>query len=1065
MAVKAASVFAEIGAKLDATWDALPTTVGAKMGKVSTSLAATAVRLAPIALAVGAVGKAALDASIEFESAFTGVLKTVDDATDEFGNLTEAGADLRRGILDMSTVMPASASAIAGVAEAAGQLGIRSENLLGFTRVMVDLGETTNLSADEAATALARLANVTGMPQTAFDRLGSTIVALGNSFATTEREIVEFAGRLSGAGTIVGLSEADILALGTALSSVGINAEAGGTAFSKVMIQIAQASRKGGDELEMFARVAGVSAKDFALAFERDPAGAIVAFVKGLGKIEEQGGNTFDVLEQLGVTEQRMRDALLRTAGASDVLAGALGVGREAWAANNALTKEANLRYGTTASKLEIVKNKAVALAVGIGDGYTPALRVVLDLSGAFLDLARRIQGAEAAMRTDNVNKLTAAWGGLWQQVTNFLGIQNSVRGEMTGFGPVIDHTAKSVNDYGATTGHAGRLTGLMEQAVKSSDAQLRAAAEAAKEAGEETFNFGTSTGSAGEAAREAAEKAKKWADAVKDSGKALLKVANDFKPMVTASESAEIRLVELRMRFDEMASQAQAALSMVPPELQKVTTAAGQTGQGLLQIGDHSQTAFQQLLGWTSNTSRDLAGLGLDVGRMAQNFEGAALSALSAWGPFGPLLAGVAARSEEMRRALERAGETIRDAFGGVAAMIDAVVKAVRAARNAVADLGASLTGLKPKTVQIILDVVEGAANPWKAFQNTVAAIKGIFGAGKSAAEAFADETMSNVADAFRQAGAAAAVTGDHLGAARDKMRALEQALIGMRLEGQAGTPAYRELERMLRGARQEAEALARTQRFASTFEDFRAALERIQAEMLVLGPEFGGFDAMLDSATGALIDLVTQGHDLESALIFLQNAMAAAGVPVADINALMEILRQRAGGAEQAVDDLASGLDGVKQRIGSDPAANLRAAGDAAHDLGSEAWGLEHALGGLRNALQDAAGAVDALARAAQDLKDSRGTGTLSSGVSLPGFAAGGPVAANQTILVGEEGPELFVPASPGVIVPSHGLPAGGGGGGGGGGTQHITVYVGNEKVAEQVVKNFANTAMRIG
>ena len=146
------------------------------------------------------LGVAAGKTAIDFESAFAGVKKTV-DATDEQLDKLETG------IRDMTKEIPASATAISEVAEAAGQLGIKTENILGFTRVMIDLGESTNLSADEAATSLARLANITGMSQKDFDRLGSTIVDLGNNLATTESEIVAMGLRLAGAGSQIGLSE------------------------------------------------------------------------------------------------------------------------------------------------------------------------------------------------------------------------------------------------------------------------------------------------------------------------------------------------------------------------------------------------------------------------------------------------------------------------------------------------------------------------------------------------------------------------------------------------------------------------------------------------------------------------------------------------------------------------------------------------------------------------------------------------------------------------------------------------------------------------------------------
>lgn len=347
-----------------------------------------------ITLPLLAVGGAAIKAAIDFESAFAGVRKTVEATEAEF-------AALRKGILDMSSALPASANEIAGVAEAAGQLGISTENILGFTRTMVDLGETTNLSAAEAAKALARLANITGLPQDEFDRLGSSIVDLGNNFATTEQEIVQMALRLAGAGKQIGLSEANILAFATALSAVGIQAQAGGTAFSRAMVSISKAVSNGSKQLAKFAIVSGVSASEFKQLFEEDAAGAMVKFVEGLKRMKDEGKNTFIVLDELGLGEVRIRDALLRTSGASDLLRRAIMRSNIAWKENTALTIEANKRYATTASKLKVLKNQLIRVGIELGENLIPALQRTLialkPLADKAVELVRSFSALEPA--------------------------------------------------------------------------------------------------------------------------------------------------------------------------------------------------------------------------------------------------------------------------------------------------------------------------------------------------------------------------------------------------------------------------------------------------------------------------------------------------------------------------------------------------------------------------------------------------------------------------------------------------------------------------------------------
>ena len=326
-----------------------------------------------------------IQSAIDFESSFAGVRKTVNGTEEDFKQLASAF----RG---MAKEIPINVNEINAIGEAAGQLGIKKENIVGFTEVMAKLGVTTNLASEEAASSLARFANITGMNQESFENLGSTIVALGNNFATTESEIVAMALRLAGAGAQIGLSESQIAGFATALSSVGIEAEAGGTAFSKVFVEIANQVRSGGDNLALFAKVAGLSVEEFSKTFETDAAGAVTKFIAGLDGVSKSGGNVFAVLEELGFDQARVRDALLRTSGASGVLTEALGLSARAWDENNALTKEAEQRFNTTQSKIQIAKNNINDLGITIGSALLPALgSMAVGLTRA-IDAARNSQ-------------------------------------------------------------------------------------------------------------------------------------------------------------------------------------------------------------------------------------------------------------------------------------------------------------------------------------------------------------------------------------------------------------------------------------------------------------------------------------------------------------------------------------------------------------------------------------------------------------------------------------------------------------------------------------------------
>lgn len=361
-----------------------------------------------------------VQASMDFESAITGVAKTTDLTDEELADMSDA-------IKAMSTEIPASTTEIAAVAEAAGQLGIQKDALLDFTRVMTMLGTATNMTAEDAATALARFANITGMSADNYDRLGAVIVDLGNNFATTESEITQMGTRLASGGRLAGLTEPQIMALAAAMSSVGIEAEAGGTAMTQTLNAIEKAVATGEDSLQSFADVAGMSADSFAEMWNTDALGALTAFIRGLGNLDEQGESAVLVLEDLGLTGIRQSNMLKSLALAADQMDSAVQTANTAWDENIALTNEANKRYATTQSKLDMMQNAYNNLKVAVGDAFTPALRDAYDAGTDVLNvLGEFVQENPALVK--GVATFTGVVGGATVALTAYAAISKVIK-------------------------------------------------------------------------------------------------------------------------------------------------------------------------------------------------------------------------------------------------------------------------------------------------------------------------------------------------------------------------------------------------------------------------------------------------------------------------------------------------------------------------------------------------------------------------------------------------------------------------------------------------------------
>lgn len=341
--------------------------------------------------ALGASAKAAMD----WESAWAGVTKTVDGSPEQM-------RELEGGLRQLAKTLPSTHQEIAAVAEAAGQLGVKREDILKFTKTMIDLGETTNLTAEEAATDIAQIANVMGTTGDEIDNFGAALVALGNDGASTEKDILSMAQRIAGAGKLVGATEADVLALSNTLASMGVRAELGGGVATRALLKMYAAVQEGGPSLNAFAVAAGTSAEQFAEAFRTSPVAALELVTKGMARTKDAGGNVVAIMKEMGLKGTEEMQVMLALAGAGDLLSESLELGSKAWEENTALIEEATKRYDTTESKVKVAWNNIKDAAIDAGAVMLPVIQSVAEnvkgVAQAFGNIPAPVQGAITAV-------------------------------------------------------------------------------------------------------------------------------------------------------------------------------------------------------------------------------------------------------------------------------------------------------------------------------------------------------------------------------------------------------------------------------------------------------------------------------------------------------------------------------------------------------------------------------------------------------------------------------------------------------------------------------------------
>lgn len=332
------------------------------------------------------LGYSSINAADQIDSAFRNMKKTVNGTEEDFNNLRDAA-------IEFSRTNAVSADTILNIESMGGQLGIAVENLEAFGEVVSNLDIATNMEADVIAEKLGQLNGIMPDINDNYEAFGDALVRLGNNMPAQESAIMDITSRIGSMGSIVGMTTPEILAWATAIASTGQGSESAGTAISNTMSDIETAVSSGGDKLEAFAEIAGMSAQEFADAWNNTPSDAMQAFIEGLKRINDEGGSVDGTLQSLGITGVRQKQALQGLTQTCDTLNDSLTMSEDAWngvgdewgEAGDAAREAAQKSEGFSGT-LQILKNSAAELGYEFGQALIPFMEAATTAIQVFTD-------------------------------------------------------------------------------------------------------------------------------------------------------------------------------------------------------------------------------------------------------------------------------------------------------------------------------------------------------------------------------------------------------------------------------------------------------------------------------------------------------------------------------------------------------------------------------------------------------------------------------------------------------------------------------------------------------
>jgi len=248
-----------------------------------------------------------------------------------------------------------SVSDLRQIAAVGGQFGVAQSDLADFVKAVdkinVALGDEFGGGAENVAAQLSKLRNIfTDIKSDSIDKdllnIGNAINALGNDGAATADVVADFANRIAGVGVPLGLTTGQVLGISATLQELGVTAERGGTAVSKIL-------QKMTINVADFAKIAGVSTREFSDLLNNDLFKAFELVVQGSTKAGEGATIMANLLKDAELQGSGASEVFLKLSQNTAMMAQKVDLAGKSLKSTDSILQEFNSKNNNTAAQIE----------------------------------------------------------------------------------------------------------------------------------------------------------------------------------------------------------------------------------------------------------------------------------------------------------------------------------------------------------------------------------------------------------------------------------------------------------------------------------------------------------------------------------------------------------------------------------------------------------------------------------------------------------------------------------------------------------------------------------------